>query len=197
MKFILMIIWGWEMTNLFVFVEGDDDKRFVEMILIKFFSKHKTMYLTPIPYQKKPNIKTIKHIKKIQSTNGKYIFLSDLDSHSYNCITSRKNKRINEFHHDEYEDLNPNNIFIVVEEIESWYISGVNNSLEQFKGITIPQNTETFTKEELDELIENSKFTSKIDFLMEICNEYDFTLAVKRNNSFKYFLKKFDMLKYI
>ena len=64
-----MIIWGWEMTNLFVFVEGDDDKRFVEMILIKFFIKHKTMYLTQILYQKKPNIK--KFDKKLNTLEKK------------------------------------------------------------------------------------------------------------------------------
>jgi len=185
------------MNNLFVFVEGNDDKRFVDMILSDFFIKHKSINLIPIPYQKKPNIKIIKHIQKIKSTNEKYIFLSDLDSHTYSCITARKNKRINEFHNEKYEDLDFKNIFIVVEEIESWYISGVNNSLKQFKELDIPQNTEQFTKEQLDELIEKSNFNSRIDFLMEICNKYDFNLAIQRNKSFKYFLEKYNMLNYI
>lgn len=186
------------MNDLFIFIEGVDDKRFVEWVLIDFFNENKSIILHPIPYQNKPPIKTIKKIKQISaSENEDYIFLSDLDSHSYECITSRKNKRIKEFHKKSYSDLDSKKIFIVIEEIESWYISGINTELSQFKDLTIPENTDEFTKEQLNELIENSDFPNRISFLMEIVKNYDLSLAIKRNTSFEYFIKKLGMINYI
>lgn len=193
MKFILMIIWGWEMNKLFVFVEGDDDVMFIENILLNHFQQD--IVIIPITYQKKHNINIIKQIKKINSNNEmEYIFLSDLDSHSYSSIEDRKKKRIKEFHHEEYEDLDPNKIFIVVEEIESWYLAGIDSSLESFKDFDIPENTENFTKEQLDEMILNSDFLSKIDFFKEVSQVYDIHLAMQRNKSFRYFFKELNLL---
>lgn len=188
-----MIIWGWEMNKLFVFVEGDDDVMFIENILLNHFQQD--IVIIPITYQKKHNINIIKQIKKINSNNEmEYIFLSDLDSHSYSSIEDRKKKRIKEFHHEEYEDLDPNKIFIVVEEIESWYLAGIDSSLESFKDFDIPENTENFTKEQLDEMILNSDFLSKIDFFKEVSQVYDIHLAMQRNKSFRYFFKELNLL---
>ena len=107
------------MNNLFIFVEGDDDKHFVEKILTKLFLS-KSINIIPICYQKKRNIEIIKHIHRIRLTkNQDYILLSDFDF-QYPCITSRKNKRINEFSNENYDCLDLDKIFIVKLEIESW-----------------------------------------------------------------------------
>lgn len=186
------------MSNLLVFVEGKDDFRFINFVLIDFFNLNNSIMLKAIPYKNKERINTVKLIKQIKETkSGDYIFLSDLDSHTYKCITSRKNSRIKEFHNPEYDDLDFEKIFIVVEEIESWYVAGIDTSLKQFKNLDIPDNTDTFTKEQFDDLLSNSTFSSKIDFFMEIVTNYNLSLAIQRNQSFKYFLQKLDMLKYI
>lgn len=62
--------------------------------------------------------------------------MSDFDF-QYPCITSRKDKRINEFSNENYDCLDLDKIFIVKLEIESWYISGIDNSLDQFKDFDI------------------------------------------------------------
>ena len=49
-------------------------------------------------------------------------------------------------------------------------------------------------KEDFNDIIENSNFTSKGDFLMEISRTYDLNLALKRNKSLKYFLNKLNLL---
>ena len=157
------------MSNIFVFVEGKDDSRFINFVLVDFFNLNKSIILKAIPYKNKARVNTVKLIKQIIETgSGDYIFLSDLDRHTYPCVTSRKNSRIKEFHNPEYDDLDFEKIFIVVEEIESWYVAGIDTSLKQFKNLDIPDNTDTFTKEQFDELISNSNFSSRIDFFMEI-----------------------------
>ena len=117
-----------------------------------------------------------------------YILLSDLDTHSYPCITSRKISRKKE-----YNALDCKKIFIVKEEIESWYIAGVDTQLEQFKGLNIPSNTDNLSKEDVDEIIDESSFDSNIDFLNEILKNFNFNLAYQRNSSFRYFVDKFDL----
>lgn len=194
MKFILMIIWGYDMRRLFVFVEGHDDEMFIKQILLKYFPQNH-MALIPIRYQSKPNIKIIKHIKQINlSNNLDYIFLSDLDSHSYSNICDRKNKRIREFHHEKYDDLDPEKIFIVVEEIESWFIAGIDSSIDQFKHFCMPFNTDSLTKEDFEKLIGEYSIEDKITFLIEICKHYNIELASKRNSSLNYFLEKLEEL---
>jgi len=39
-------------------------------------------------------------------------------------------------------------------------------------------------------MMKNSHFDSRIDLMKEISKSYDFDLATKRNNSFKYFIEK-------
>ncbi|WP_042692712.1 hypothetical protein [Methanobrevibacter oralis] len=88
-------------------------------------------------------------------------------------------------------------IFIVKLEIESWYISGIDNSLDQFKDFDIPDDTENISKETFDNQLKNSQFSSKLDLLIEISKFYNYKLAISRNKSLKYFLKKLDLIKYI
>ena len=93
-----------------------------------------------------------------------------------------------------YKHLDSDFIFIVKDEIESWFISGVDTNLKQFREFEIPDNTEEITKEIFNEMWENSHFDSKIDFMMEISKSFDFDLAVSRNNSFKYFIEKLNKI---
>ena len=177
------------MDKLFVFVEGFYDKKFFDDILSILFQEKLSITLFSIPYQIKKNVGVNNNIKNLNSKNIPYIFTSDLDSHIYPCISSRKEKR-----KEKYPALDLDRIIIVNEEIESWFVSGVNNNLSQFSEFDIPDNTENLTKEDLDEMIENSHFISKKEFLFEVSKYFDVELALKRNKSFKYFLEKFNLI---
>ena len=171
------------MNNCFIFVEGYYDKLFLESIIIPFLMRTNPINVIPIPYQQKVNKKINKDIKMVSFQE--YFFLSDLDSHTSPCISSKKDERIRE-----YSNLDPSNIIIVKEEIESWFLAGIDASLNQFKDWIIPDNTDNITKEDFDAMLENHNIDSKIDFLNKISRNYNFDLAVKRNKSFKYFLDK-------
>ena len=114
--------------------------------------------------------------------------MGDYDS-SDKCITLKKEELIEEFNH-----LNKNVIFIVKDEIESWFLSGMNTDLEIFDEFDIPDDTEGITKEMFNKMMDNSRFDSRIDLMKEISKSYDFDLATKRNNSFKYFIEKLEKI---
>lgn len=177
------------MDKVFIFVEGSNDMRFIENIIQPFFIDKKLINIFPIPYQQKKK----KNIKKTISTylahNHNFIFLSDLDSDFYHCITSRKEKR-----QQEYSTLPLENIVIVKDEIESWYLAGIEDSINEIYDINIPENTENISKEDFEKILENSNVDSKIAFFNEIPKYYNIDLAIKRNNSLKYFIDKINLI---
>ena len=82
-------------------------------------------------------------------------------------------------------------IIVVVKEIESWYLAGLDNKVcKQLKIKNFP-NTEKVTKEEFNSLIPK-KFTSRIDFMLEILKNFSIEIAKKKNTSFRYFVEKYD-----
>ncbi|MEM3394055.1 MAG: hypothetical protein QXY79_03310 [Candidatus Methanomethylicia archaeon] len=62
---------------------------------------------------------------------------------------------------------------------------------KRFKKIKIPavSNTEIISKEQFNGYI--PKDISRIDFMIEILKNFSMEEAKKRNNSFRYFMKKF------
>jgi hypothetical protein len=150
--------------------------------MIPHMLENKQMNIIPIPYQQKSNKKINKDIK---AHSQDYLFLSDLDSQTNPCISSKKEKRKKE-----YDNLDCSKIIIVKEEIESWFLAGIDDSLNQFENWIVPDNTEEITKEDFDSMLKQHSINSKIDFLKEVSKHYNFDLAVKRNDSFEYFLNK-------
>ena len=176
------------MSSLRILIEGNDDQRFIDNIIHPYISKIKPLMILTIQYAEDKNINVDKLIQRFDAKNQKYILLVDYDS-SDKCITLKKEELIEKFNH-----LNGNVIFIVKDEIESWFLSGMNTDLEIFNEFNIPDNTERITKEIFNEMMDNSHFDSRIDLMKEISKSYNFDLAIKRNNSFKYFIEKLEKI---
>lgn len=174
------------MDAIFIFIEGKHDKIFVDYILSPYLLKEKSMIVHPIPYSKKNPSKINRNIK---SKSNHYLFLSDLDRNETPCITSKKNSRIRK-----YSNLDSDKIIIVKEEIESWFLAGIDSNLEQFKNLKVPDNTDSITKEDFDEMLEKHSIDNKNNFLIEVGKNFNLKLACERNTSFKYFLDKIKRL---
>ena len=175
------------MKLLYVFVEGKDDVTFVNEVLSGVFLNNSIM-LIPVQYQKIRNHDVKKHVKTAKAKNMDYVLLSDLDSHTYPCITSRKESRINELD----GEITPDDIVVVVEEIESWCLAGVDSGIDEFSKFEIPNNTENITKEDFDEILNKTEF-SKYNLIHYLSTNFNYKLACKRNQSFKYFLNKYNI----
>ena len=176
------------MSSLRILLEGNDDQRFIDNVIRPYISQIKPSMILTIQYAEDKNSNVDKIIQKLDAKNHKYILLGDYDS-SDKCITLKKEELIEKFNH-----LNRNVIFIVKDEIESWFLSGMNTDLEIFSEFNVPGDTEGITKEMFNDMMDNSRFDSRIDLMKEISKSYDFDLAAKRNSSFKYFIEKLEKI---
>ena len=164
-------------VNLIIFVEGFDDEIFFK----KFFEEN----VNVIPYryasQKKENVK--KYLKSLRSMcNCDYLFFADADGKS---ISEKKMEIIEKF-----DIRDPNKVFIVCYEIESWYLAGLTNSAKQKLKIKKNFNhTDTLTKEFFISTMP-SQFKSKIDYMIEILKNYDYDFARDKNKSYSLFKGK-------
>ena len=161
---------------------------FVKNVLYNVFLSN-SILIIPIPYQKTRNHEIKKHIKAAQAKNQDYVLLSDLDSHTYPCITSRKKSRIDELDGIVDEDK----IIIVEEELESWCLAGIDTSIDDYSEFEIPQSTDNITKEDFEKILSKTSF-NKNKLLNYLSRDFNIDLAVKRNASFKYFLEKYDRI---
>jgi hypothetical protein len=168
---------------LFLLVEGDDDERFFQNIIKpKLEEKYERVLIRK--YAQVQNAKINKLLKSIKEMGADYIYVVDINSAL--CVTGKKKKIRNKF-----QNINTDKIIVVIKEIESWYIAGLDSARsKQFK-IPVFNNTDGITKEQFNDLIPK-RFASRIDFMIEILNCYSTEIARQKNKSFRYFLGKYN-----
>ncbi len=168
-------------TELFVWVEGNDDERFVEYVIVPRLKK-KYQWITTIKYSQRNKKWKLRYIRSIKAMNADYVYLEDL--HGTPCVASKK-KAIG----DKLADIDREKIFVVVKEIEGWYLAGLSTEEARKLKIRPLRDTNNLTKYHLNCLMPKN-FDSRLDFLIEILKSFSFKEARRRNVSFQYFLDK-------
>lgn len=169
--------------RLFILVEGLDDSRFCNKI-IKTRFKPKYDYISIHEYSNQNKDFILKFIKSINSMGADYIFISDFNKE--NCITAKKQKILCKYKN----KLDENNIVIVKEEIESWYMAGMDDTQSKLLEIPKIKETNNFTKEHFNDF-QQLKNRSRIDLMVEMLKSYNIKIAKQKNKSFKYFIEKY------
>ena len=170
-----------------VFVEGPDDTLFFKKVLEPRYLIHFQM-IKYIEYAQKTKIE-VDILLKSFSHKGDYLYICDMDARGDKslCITKRKEKE-----KDKFKSLNDDKkIFVVREEIESWYFAGIPIEILETYKIKELHSTESLTKEEFLRL-QPKFFNYKIDFLNEIINIYSLETAVSKNESLDYFVNSLE-----
>lgn len=164
--------------SLFILVEGNDDERlFREKIAPKLEERYDYVKLLKWASLKKDYLK--KYMASIRSMGAAYIFIRDNDFST--CITDRKGKIKGK-----YGFLDERRIFIVVQEIEGWYLAGLNHAASKKLKIKNFKNTSKISKEMFEKNLPKN-FSSRIDFMREIIKYFSFETARIKNESFNYF----------
>ena len=170
--------------RLFLWVEGNDDERFFKRAIIpKLQEKYDDVRIIKYATMKKEKIDN--YINSINSMKADYIYFADINKSP--CITAKKEKIRQER---KYIDISK--IIIVIREIESWYLAGLNTKACDHLKINNIGNTDNTTKEKFNTLVPK-KFTSRIDFMLEILKIFSLKEAKHKNKSFKYFFEKYDI----
>jgi hypothetical protein len=165
----------------FIWVEGPDDQLFFDKVVKPLFvDRYDQVEIRTYADQSKTYLD--RFLVSIKAMGADYFLVGDINSTP--CITARKERLL-----DIYKKVDENMLQIVIKEIESWYLAGLNEAaLRQF-GLPLLNNTNQTTKEDFNRLIPK-RFTARIDFLQEILKLYSADAACRKNASFQYFIDK-------
>ncbi|KYK27551.1 MAG: hypothetical protein AYK19_06735 [Theionarchaea archaeon DG-70-1] len=169
---------------LYIWVEGDNDLRFFENILKPLFEK-KYNYVQIRKYKEKMKKEKIDNfLEGIKAKGDSYIFVGDINTHP--CATAKKQelKRT-------YKKVDENRIVVVKKEIESWYLAGLDKKSSENLGARYLNDTDNIIKEQFNSMMPR-KFDSRMDFMTEILKFFSIDIAKQKNESFKYFIEKYD-----
>ena len=168
--------------RLWVLLEGGYDERFFERVIRPIFEKTYDS-VKPWQYAQKQTKKVKNFLKSITAMNSDYFFLRDIND--FPCVTARM-----ESIKDKYgARIDTNNIIIVVKEIESWYLAGLDDKARKELGIRTFGNTNNITKEKFNNLIPK-RFDSRIDLMVEILKRFSVETAKQKNRSFNHFMSR-------
>jgi hypothetical protein len=166
---------------LFIWVEGGSDARLFEAVFKPLFEKK----------YRRVEIRTYANLKReafqkillgMQSMEADFIVVADIDQEP--CITSKK-----KYVQTRIKGIEDEWIRVVIQEIESWYLAGVNESSASLLGLPVLNRTDTVTKEQFIAMMPE-QYDSRIDFMMEILKTFSIATAMEKNDSFRYFVSK-------
>lgn len=166
------------------FVEGPDDERFVERVIQP---KLTTDNVNTHRYSKQPDQSVDQAIAGFQGMYRGLYLLRDYDegNQECQCIAERK-----EFVKKKFKNIRKDQIIIAIDEIEAWYLAGIDTESASDLGINSYSDTNNVNKSDFIEELEKSKYNSKKNLQMEIIKRFSIDIAKQKNNSFQYCLDR-------
>ena len=164
---------------LHVLVEGDCDESFVD-IVIKPWLVVKNRYddVIPFRYAKRERDVIENYIDTVNQKGEDIICLTD-STHAP-CISGRIEHLINY----EIGTFDPGRIFVVIKEIEAWYLAGFDSSGCRRIRIRYETRTDGIKKKDFNQIIAKSKYRPRAACRYEMLRNFDLQLASERNRSF-------------
>ena len=171
--------------RLWLLVEGNDDERFANAILVpEFGCAYADVQVRQ--YSQRSISDRANLLKAIQSAGDDYILLCDLDE--FPCVTSKKESMKKSMKSALPLPIPDDRIAVVVKEIESWYLAGLGEEGCQALGIANASRPDEVVKEKFDVLIGGK--ANHTNMMVEILRRYDISQARRRSPSFGYFVRK-------
>lgn len=164
---------------LHVLVEGDHDESFVDNVIRPWLvMRNRYNDVTPFQYAERKKEIVENYVYTINQKGEDLICLTD--STGATCIR----KKIDQLIKYEIGMFNPAMIFVVVKEIEGWYLAGFDNSCCRRIRIKYVPRTDQITKKVFHEIIAKSKYKPEAACRYEMLRNFDLQLASTRNRSF-------------
>ncbi len=177
-----------ENEKLTILVEGNRDETFIDSIIAPILiSKGNYIKISVFKYAKINKAEIVRYINGLKAIREDILCLADINSAPN---ISQKKTALNLYKIGVFCD---ENIIVVIKEIESWYMAGMNDKCCKKLGISKFDNTNTLNKEEFHVAISKSRFRPKLSCCIEILRNYDIATAISKNKSFNYFYENFLM----
>lgn len=168
--------------RLFVFLEGNDDVRFFSAIIIPLLNKNYSS-VELITYAGLKSVKVDKFLKSILAMQNDYILVADIDLEPN--VNIKKNVLLGRFN-----ALQKEHIMVIIKEIESWYLAGIDDHTSRALGIRQLRQTDFVTKEHFNRWIPG-RYPSRIAFMVELLKHFSVDVAERKNRSFRHFITKY------
>ena len=169
--------------RLYICIEGPDDEMFFNKVVVPQLQDtydHIDLFRHAQKSPRKCN-KFLSSVKRIPG--AEVIWTRDIDRSP--CVTFLKDKlRCN------LSSIADNPILIVVKEIESWYLAGVDREGSRSLGIQNSPTTDAITKEEFTDIRPQNIKTNR-EFMLAILDHFSIETAQSKNRSFRYFCQRF------
>ena len=171
--------------RLFILVEGNDDERFFSRIVKPLFAPLYTS-VEIVMYACMKNEKVNSFIRSIGEMGHAFIMCADIDQEpnvlaKYRMMTVR------------YDLFANDHFVIIIREIESWYLAGLDERAQHRLGIRQYGSTNHITKEIFNTMVPRH-YKSRIAFMSDIVTLFSPPEARERNRSFSYFCHRYHLL---
>lgn len=171
--------------RLFILVEGNDDERFFSRVVRPLFADT-YVSVEIVMYACMKNEKVYSFVHSIVEMGHDFIMCADIDREP---SVQAKKKVLN----NRYELYDTNHIVVIIKEIESWYLAGLDERAQHRLGIRQYGSTDSITKEIFNGMIPRH-YTSRIAFMGDIITLFSPYTARQRNRSFAFFCQKYHLL---
>lgn len=175
---------------LYLLVEGEDDRRFLDRVIVPRLGE-RGFHVKIIQYAQKTHGYLENLLASLSAmhakTGAEYAYLADIDDSP--CVTEKKQRICSNL-----SGLEESRIFVVIKEIESWYLAGL--TAEQARRMKVrrpPADTNAVTKETLNTLVP-TRYSSRLEFMIDLLECYSLETAVQRNDSLLYFCAKMGII---
>jgi hypothetical protein len=167
-------------------VEGEADKRFLENIIVPKLENGGTV----LAYSQEPDSAVETLIQAFDSMYREQYLLRDFDKGQNGCteISDRIAWTQNKF-----SNISDEDVVIVADAIEGWYLAGLSDEYGDEMGIEIPETTMHVDKTAFNQKLQDSVYSSQINFQKEIIERFSVEEGKRRNSTFEYMIDFLDI----
>lgn len=170
--------------RLFILVEGNDDERFFSAVIRPLLiDRYASVEI--IMYACMKSITVSRFITGIREMGHDFILCADIDQ-------ERNVRRKKAVLHQRYTLPAEDHIIVIIREIESWYLAGLDSRAQKRFGIRSFRTTNHITKEAFNRMMPRS-YTSRIVFMGDILSAYSLAAAREKNRSFSFFCDTYNI----
>ncbi len=170
--------------RLFILVEGNDDERFFKRIIVPLFlSRYDAVDI--IMYAGMKNEKVCRFTRSITSSHNDLILVADIDQAPNVWVKKEILKQ-------RYCTIDTDTIFVIIQEIESWYLAGLDETASKRLGLRPLHSTNHVTKEIFNQKIPRA-YKSRLPFMLDILNNFSIPVAKEKNRSFRHFMTTYHL----
>lgn len=162
--------------GLFVLVEGPDDVRFFDTVLVPIW-RRRYGFVKVVAWANRKAEFVNRLVRSAKGMRAEYVLVADCDQHP--CVSGKR-----QWVRQQFQMVEEARILVVVREIEGWYVAGIEREAERKLRIRVPGRTDGFTKEDFLGMMPE-KF-ERTDFMVEILKGFSIQGARNRNRSFAY-----------